>query len=106
MWVPVHNEDWEGDVWTGSDQPRCPPSPREGKKSGMVTFKGNTLPWLVGQYEVRYHHDGKYNVMALDGSLEIFGKRSSLVILSGGSLIAFSFFFSFFDNLQWKSLLS
>ncbi|KAF8228726.1 hypothetical protein L208DRAFT_226283 [Tricholoma matsutake] len=71
MWVPVHNEDWEGDVWTGSDRMRRPPSPRDGKKSGVVTFKGNTLPWLVGQYEVRYHHDGKYNVMALDGPLEI-----------------------------------
>lgn len=77
MWVPVHNEDWEGDVWTGSDRMRRPPSPRDGKKSGVVTFKGNTLPWLVGQYEVRYHHDGKYNVMALDGPLEISGTYTS-----------------------------
>jgi len=73
MWVPVHDEGWEGDVWMGSGRPR-PPSPRDGKKRGVVTFKGNTLPWLVGQYEVRYHHDGKYNVMALDGPLEISGE--------------------------------
>lgn len=81
MWVPVHDEDWEGDVWMGSERLHCPPSPRDGKKSGVATFKGNTLPWLVGQYEVRYHHDGKYNVMALDGPLEIFGENSVLTVV-------------------------
>jgi phosphatidylethanolamine N-methyltransferase len=62
----------------GSGRSQRPASPRDGKQSGVITFKGNTLPWLVGQYEVRYHHDGKYNVMALDGPLEIFGGYSPL----------------------------
>ena len=54
-------------------------------------FKGNALPWQVGKYEVslfsgiihnlnflqvRYHHDGKYNVLSLDGPLEIYGELS------------------------------
>ncbi|KAJ3557362.1 hypothetical protein NP233_g11762 [Leucocoprinus birnbaumii] len=68
MWLPVHGEEWDGDVPLGLDRP---PSPHRDSDSGYVTFKGNTLPWLVGKYEVRYHHDGKYNVMHLDGPLEI-----------------------------------
>jgi phosphatidylethanolamine N-methyltransferase len=32
--------------------------------SGALEFKGATLPWKVGKYEFRYHHDGKHNVMA------------------------------------------
>ncbi|KAF9463504.1 phosphatidylethanolamine N-methyltransferase [Collybia nuda] len=67
MWVPVHDEEWDGDVFLGLSRP---PSPRD-SKNGTVTFKSNTLPWLVGQYEIRYHHDGKYNVMSLDGPIEI-----------------------------------
>ena len=27
-------------------------------------------------YQIRYHHDGKYNVMSLDGPLEIYGEYS------------------------------
>ncbi|KAF5353374.1 hypothetical protein D9756_008040 [Leucocoprinus leucothites] len=68
MWLPVHGEEWDGDVPLGLDRP---PSPHRDSESGFVTFKGNTLPWLVGRYEVRYHHDGKYNVMHLDGPIEI-----------------------------------
>ncbi|KAF8064345.1 phosphatidylethanolamine N-methyltransferase [Lyophyllum atratum] len=70
MWVPVHDEQWEGDVFLGLE-PLAAPKDR----SGTVTFKGDTLPWLTGQYEVRYHHDGKYNVMSLDGPLEIFVEK-------------------------------
>ncbi|KAG5645124.1 phosphatidylethanolamine N-methyltransferase [Asterophora parasitica] len=70
MWVPVHNEEWEGDVYLGPSPPSTPRS-----KRGTVTFKGDTLPWMVGKYEVRYHHDGKYNVMSLDGPLEIFVEK-------------------------------
>ncbi|KAG6896502.1 phosphatidylethanolamine N-methyltransferase [Termitomyces sp. T32_za158] len=67
MWVPVHDEGWEGDLFLGVDSSKAPRV-----TSGKVTFKGDTLPWLVGKYEVRYHHDGKYNVMSMDGPLEIF----------------------------------
>ncbi|KNZ76631.1 Phosphatidylethanolamine N-methyltransferase [Termitomyces sp. J132] len=67
MWAPVHVEEWEGDLFLGIKSVKTPK-----ETSGIVTFQGDTLPWLVGKYEVRYHHDGKYNVMSMDGPLEIF----------------------------------
>jgi len=88
MWLPVHDEEWDGDVPLGYERA---PSPHRDAEKGTITFKGNTLPWLVGRYEVnqstcmatvqwlipvtqvRYHHDGKYNVMNMDGPLEIYG---------------------------------
>jgi phosphatidylethanolamine N-methyltransferase len=39
--------------------------------SGALEFKGATLPWKVGKYEFRYHHDGKHNVMARSIPFEI-----------------------------------
>ncbi|KDR78306.1 hypothetical protein GALMADRAFT_245423 [Galerina marginata CBS 339.88] len=69
MWLPVHDEEWDGDVPVGYDRA---PSPHRDAEKGTVTFKGNSLPWLVGRYEVRYHHDGKYNVMSMDGPIEIY----------------------------------
>ena len=84
MWVPVHDEDWDGDVFMGSDM-----SSSQDSTNGTGVFKGNNLPWLVGQYEVRYHHDGKYNVMSMDGPLEIFGSSPfTLSILVPGELIS------------------
>lgn len=74
MWLPVHGDEWDGDVPLGLE--RVPSDSRKSEK-GTVTFKGNTLPWLVGRYEIRYHHDGKYNVMDLDGPLEIFVDKPS-----------------------------
>ncbi|KIY48597.1 phosphatidylethanolamine N-methyltransferase [Fistulina hepatica ATCC 64428] len=68
MWVPVHDEEWEGDIPIHrGDSPDS--------DSGAVTFKGNTLPWVAGRYEIRYHHDGKYNVMSLGGPVEIYVDR-------------------------------
>jgi len=49
MWLPVHGEEWDGDV--PLDYNRAPNPHRDAEK-GTVTFKGNTLPWLVGRYEV------------------------------------------------------
>ncbi|TFK36055.1 phosphatidylethanolamine N-methyltransferase [Crucibulum laeve] len=74
MWLPVHDEEWDGDVPLGL---RRTPGVHRDSESGTVTFKGNTLPWLVGRYEVRYHHDGKYNVMSLDGPIEIYVDKPS-----------------------------
>ena len=88
MWVPIHNEEWDGDIPLGMARSS---SPHIDAENGTIVFKGNTLPWLVGNYEVRalswwpgpstyfhacqvrYHHDGKYNVMSMDGPLEIYG---------------------------------
>ncbi|KAJ3360183.1 phosphatidylethanolamine N-methyltransferase [Kappamyces sp. JEL0680] len=30
---------------------------------GKVTFSNHMIPWQAGVYEIRYHHDGKYNVI-------------------------------------------
>ncbi|KAK7448497.1 phosphatidylethanolamine N-methyltransferase [Stygiomarasmius scandens] len=72
MWVPVHDEEWDGDVPLGLDRPDLPQTDSE---SGIVTFRGNTLPWLAGRYEIRYHHDGKYNVMSMDGPIDIMVEK-------------------------------
>jgi len=86
MWLPIHDEEWDGDIPLGLTRS---PGPQVDTKNGTVVFKGNTLPWLVGNYEVRspflfftrssyiviqvrYHHDGKYNVLSTDG-FEIYG---------------------------------
>lgn len=79
MWLPVHGEEWDGDVPLGLKRV---PSKHLESENGVVTFKGNTLPWLVGHYEVRYHHDGKYNVMSMDGPLEIFVDKPSEMTFS------------------------
>jgi hypothetical protein len=77
MWVPVHNEEWDGDIPIGKDSQINSPTDEEGlgtsDECGTVVFKGGSLPWTVGQYEVRYHHDMRYNVLALDGPIEIYG---------------------------------
>ncbi|KAJ3491905.1 hypothetical protein NLI96_g367 [Meripilus lineatus] len=68
-WVPVHNEEWDGDFPLSLDRPNRPNNDTE---DGEVVFQGNTLPWQTGHYEIRYHHAGKYNVMSLDGPIEIY----------------------------------
>lgn len=78
MWVPVHDEEWDGDIPIGEDSQMSTPAEGEDssandEESGTVVFKGDSLPWRVGRYEMRYHHDGKYNVLALEGPVEIYG---------------------------------
>lgn len=88
MWVPIHDEEWDGDIPLGMARS---PGTQVDAENATIVFKGNTLPWLVGKYEVgnlswssrpstyfygfqvRYHHDGKYNVMSMAGPLEIYG---------------------------------
>ena len=83
MWIPVHDEEWDGDFPisenshasspTGSRSSSSSSEGPDDEASGTVTFQGDGLPWSVGRYEVRYHHDGMYNVLALDGPIEIYG---------------------------------
>jgi len=76
LWVPVHDEEWDGDVPVGNA--RVTPRSTEAQ-TGTVAFQGSTLPWTVGRYEVRYHHDGKHNVLGIDGPLEVYvNKPTSL----------------------------
>ncbi|EIN05166.1 hypothetical protein PUNSTDRAFT_146058 [Punctularia strigosozonata HHB-11173 SS5] len=72
MWVPVHDEEWDGDVFIGPHRRSGSTSPNKETEKGYVVFKGGALPWQVGQYEMRYHHDGKYNVMSIDGPFEVY----------------------------------
>ncbi|KAI6046577.1 phospholipid methyltransferase-domain-containing protein [Pisolithus marmoratus] len=71
-WLPVHDEEWDGDVPLSSH--RVSPKSLE-PETGTLTFRGSTLPWKVGQYEVRYHHDGKYNVLSIDGPFEVYVEK-------------------------------
>jgi hypothetical protein len=48
MWVPVHDEEWDGDFPLALERPPTP----EQDCDGHVVFKGDALPWQVGQYEV------------------------------------------------------
>lgn len=41
------------------------------RTEGELVFKGSQLPWQVGTYEFRYHHDGKHNVMARSVAFDI-----------------------------------
>ncbi|KAF8438448.1 phospholipid methyltransferase-domain-containing protein [Boletus edulis BED1] len=73
LWLPVHNEEWDDDV------PIDDTHVSKGPQTGTIVFQGSTLPWKIGRYEVRYHHDGKHNVLGIDGPLEIYvNKPTSL----------------------------
>ncbi|OCF30914.1 phosphatidylethanolamine N-methyltransferase [Kwoniella heveanensis BCC8398] len=65
-WMPIYEEEWDGDTYLD-------PVDKEKKgDAGEVLFKGEQLPWMPGQYEVRYHHDGKHNVMSRVAPIEIY----------------------------------
>jgi phosphatidylethanolamine N-methyltransferase len=85
MWMPVHDEEWDGEIpirdFSISNTPTGTESPDD-DASGTVVFQGDGVPWTVGRYEVRYHHDGMYNVLALDGPIEIYGASVVLSFLA------------------------
>lgn len=43
----------------------------ENKNDGTIELRGDTVPWQVGTYELRYHHEGKHNVMSITAPFEI-----------------------------------
>ncbi len=91
MWVPVHDEEWDGDTPIGENSRTRTPADREGsgesdEECGTTVFKGNSLPWTVGRYEMRYHHDGKYNVLALEGPIEIYGASSAFPVVHSAKM--------------------
>jgi phosphatidylethanolamine N-methyltransferase len=71
-WMPIYEEEYDGD--------RPIKNPVSGDESltrpdaGEVVFRGDQLPWAPGQYELRYHHDGKHNVMSRVAPIEIYGE--------------------------------
>ena len=74
MWVPVHDDEWDGDIPLSLHKPKTEDPNSPDVEEGEVVFKSGALPWRTGKYEVRYHHDGKYNVMSLDGPFEVVGE--------------------------------
>ena len=73
MWVPVHDGEYDGDIPVELQPPKPTERDSPNSEEGEIVFTGNVLPWRTGTYEVRYHHNGKYNVMGLDGPFEISG---------------------------------
>ena len=51
-WVPVHNEEWDGDLPLPLTSPKQ--SREEDTDCGEVVFKKGALPWRAGEYEVRF----------------------------------------------------
>lgn len=62
------------------------------KTSGSVVFKGDKLPWREGVYEIRYHHDGKHEVMSRSIPFEITGKKKSLAFYCHVSIYSSSIY--------------
>ena len=73
--MPIYDDEYEGEKQVDSDLG----ADAQRKDAGTVIFKGDRLPWAPGQYEVRYHHDGKHNVMSRIAPIEIFGTSSDAV---------------------------
>ncbi|KAM0786071.1 hypothetical protein ACM66B_006882 [Microbotryomycetes sp. NB124-2] len=77
-WLGVHDEEWENDSRkSGSSAAAAGRRASfkvgdEDPNKGIVTFSGKRLPWTTGVYEIRYHHDGKHNVMAVASPIEIY----------------------------------
>lgn len=70
-WVPIFEEEFKGEE-------QCTPAEPVSKgNAGTVVFKGSRLPWAPGMYEMRYHHDGKHNVMSKIAPIEIFVSKPS-----------------------------
>jgi phosphatidylethanolamine N-methyltransferase len=74
-WVPIHADQYDGEIPISDEDDDATGSTSASVASGTVTLKGNALPWNAGSYELRYHHDGKHNVMARLAPLEIFVPR-------------------------------
>jgi phosphatidylethanolamine N-methyltransferase len=71
--MPIHEDEYDGD----KPIERSPADDfMPARDAGEVEFRGDQLPWSPGEYELRYHHDGKHNVMSRVGTLEIFGECS------------------------------
>ena len=68
-WMPIFEDEWVGDEYVS------PQGDVKHEDSGEVVFRGDQLPWAEGKYELRYHHDGKHNVMTRVAPIEIEGEH-------------------------------
>ncbi|GAA5917984.1 hypothetical protein JCM6882_004881 [Rhodosporidiobolus microsporus] len=71
-WLGVFEDEWVGDRYAEEKARTSPDNSPDEDTEGLVVFRGKKLPWRTGQYELRYHHDGKHSVMAASEPFEIF----------------------------------
>ncbi|PWN24981.1 hypothetical protein BDZ90DRAFT_234589 [Jaminaea rosea] len=68
-WINVGEEEEED---MEHDESKLPSKRTNEPASGKVVFRGKRLPWSVGTFEARYHHDGKQDVLARSPKFEIY----------------------------------
>lgn len=61
-WIAIVEDEWNGN--TPNESAIDTPKKADNQTQGMVIFSGDKLPWVPGEYEVRYHHDAKHDVLA------------------------------------------
>ncbi|CAO1623806.1 unnamed protein product [Parajaminaea phylloscopi] len=69
-WLDVDQDDTDADADEASSASPAP-------SRGQVVFRGKHVPWMTGEYEARYHHDGKQDVLARSSTFEIYVERPS-----------------------------
>jgi phosphatidylethanolamine N-methyltransferase len=55
--------------------------PKDDTTEGELVFERDHMPFFAGVYEFRYHHYGKYTVLARSASMEITGNKCVTSIL-------------------------
>lgn len=77
-WHGIYPDEWDGNVSLAQEGASGSQGESDPAKSGSLLFKESRLFWKTGQYEFRYHHDGKHNVMTVSKPFQIIGKLRSL----------------------------
>lgn len=84
-WYGIYPDEWEGDQPLSEGGLSRTTGDKAARKEGTLLYGDSRLFWKPGQYEFRYHHDGKHNVMAVSEPFQIIGQlcnlRSSRCIL-------------------------
>jgi phosphatidylethanolamine N-methyltransferase len=78
-WLGIYPDQWNGDESLAVDGASGSAGPEAPKKTGSLVFKDKKLFWKPGQYEFRYHHNGKHNAMAVSEPFEIIGEPTVTV---------------------------
>jgi phosphatidylethanolamine N-methyltransferase len=76
-WMPIYDEEYDGEKQVdveGDEKAKKGKDKENDAHAGTVVFRGDRLPWAPGKYELRYHHDGKHNVMSRLAPIEIVGE--------------------------------
>ncbi|KIM20028.1 hypothetical protein M408DRAFT_30720 [Serendipita vermifera MAFF 305830] len=71
LWIPLNADHWDGDFTL----PEHPMKESEMSECGEISFKGFTLPWETGHYEIRYHVAGTCQMVAEIRRVEIYLDR-------------------------------